>query len=264
MAIASPDMISKSISCKITNLDADPFGGAANGTTLHKLSERMIGDMKPLVLKLCLCRGLAATGRAALSLVFTLALTLTPCYALAAGVVLVFGDSLSSAYGFNQKEGWVSLLQERIRKNALNYTVVNQSIPGETSSGGATRIIAAVAQAKPNITIIALGGNDGLRGLPIKQMRENLALMIRAAQSSGGKVLLVGMKMPPNYGAAYTKEFETAFLELSKQHRTALVPFLLDGMDKRRDLFQPDNIHPTAEAQPLIVETVWKRFRPLL
>ena len=220
----------------------------------------MIGDMKPLVIKLCLCRGLAANGLAALSLV----LALLPGHALAAGVVLVFGDSLSSAYGIGQKEGWVSLLQERLQKNALNYTVVNQSIPGETTSGGATRIKAAVAQAKPNVTIVALGGNDGLRGLPIKQMRDNLAQMVRVAQSAGGKVLLVGMKMPPNYGAAYNKEFEAAFLELSKQHRTALVPFLLDGMDKRRDLFQDDNIHPTAKAQPIIVETVWKRLRPML
>jgi len=220
----------------------------------------MIGDMKSLVFKLFAGRFRFTSGLAAICLV----LALLPAHTFAAGTILVFGDSLSSAYGISQKEGWVTLLQERLRNNKLDYTVVNQSIPGETTSGGASRIKAAIAQAKPAITIIALGGNDGLRGLPVKQMRENLAQMVRAAQSNGGKVLLAGMKMPPNYGAAYTREFETTFLELSKQMRTAVVPFLLDGMDERRDLFQPDNIHPTAGGQPLIVETVWKRLRPLL
>ncbi|MFM9971212.1 MAG: arylesterase [Burkholderiales bacterium] len=202
----------------------------------------------------------AAFAFAALSLL----LALPSSHANASGAILVFGDSLSSAYGIAQKEGWVSLLQEQLRKNALHYTVVNQSIPGETTSGGASRIKSALTEAKPKVTVIALGGNDGLRGLPVKQMRENLTLMVRAAQASGSKVLLVGMKMPPNYGAAYAKEFETAFIELAKQHRTAVLPFLLDGMQARRDLFQPDNIHPTANAQPMIVDTVWKRLRPLL
>lgn len=191
-------------------------------------------------------------------------LALVPGHALAAGVVLVFGDSLSSAYGISQKEGWVTLLQERLRRNGLDYTVVNQSIAGETSSGGAARIKAVIAQAKPAVSIIALGGNDGLRGLPVRQMRDNLAQIVRTAQGAGSKVLLVGMKMPPNYGAAYTREFETAFAELAKQQRVAVVPFLLEGTDNRRDLFQPDNIHPTAGAQPMILETVWKRLRPLL
>jgi acyl-CoA thioesterase-1 len=224
----------------------------------------MIGDMKSLNTKNRPWRRRTGLGLAALELAISLVIVLLPGHAFAAGVVLVFGDSLSSAYGISQKEGWVTLLQERIRNNKLDYTVVNQSIPGETTSGGTSRIKAALAMVKPSVTIIALGGNDGLRGLPVKQMRENLTQMVRAAQVSGSKVLLLGMKMPPNYGAAYAREFETAFLDLSKQLRTAVVPFLLDGMDQRRNLFQPDNIHPTAEAQPMIVETVWKRLRPLL
>ncbi len=211
----------------------------------------MIDDMKSLLLKLCPVLGL-----------FLLALV--PGHALAAGVLLVFGDSLSSAYGISQKEGWVTLLQERLSRNGMDYTVVNQSIPGETTSGGATRIKATLAQTKPAVTIIALGGNDGLRGLPVGQMRDNLAQMVRAAQGAGSKVLLVGMKMPPNYGAAYTREFETAFADLAKQRRVALVPYMLDGMDARRELFQPDNIHPVAQAQPMVLDTVWKRLRPLL
>ncbi|OGA03927.1 MAG: arylesterase [Betaproteobacteria bacterium RIFCSPLOWO2_02_FULL_62_17] len=206
--------------------------------------------------------GPSVIGFATFSLVVFLALV--PGHALAAGVVLVFGDSLSSAYGISQKEGWVTLLQERLRGNGLDYTVVNQSIAGETTSGGATRIKAVIAQAKPAVTIIALGGNDGLRGLPVRQMRDNLAQIVRTVKGAGGKVLLVGMKMPPNYGAAYTREFETAFAELAKQQRVAVVPFLLEGTDNRRELFQPDNIHPTAGAQPMILETVWKRLRPLL
>jgi acyl-CoA thioesterase-1 len=246
----------------------EPPGGAARGTTLHNPRERMIGDMTSLIDKLCPCRRLATRGLAAssqiLGLLFGLLFGLLPGPALATGVVLVFGDSLSSAYGISQKEGWVTLLQERLSKNRLDYTVVNQSIPGETTSGGATRIKAVMAQARPKVTIIALGGNDGLRGLPVKQMRENLAQIVRTAQASGSKVLLAGMKMPPNYGAAYTREFESMFTDLAKQLRTGVVPFLLDGMDTRRDLFQPDDIHPTAEAQPMIVDTVWKRLKPLL
>jgi acyl-CoA thioesterase I len=191
-------------------------------------------------------------------------LALLPLNAVAAGVVLVMGDSLSSAYGIGQKEGWVTLLQERLRKNGLDYTVVNESIPGETTAGGASRIKAVVQKSKPTVAIIALGGNDGLRGLPIKQMREHLSQMVSTVKSSGGKVLLVGMKMPPNYGPSYTRDFETAFAEVAKQQKIASVPFMLEGVGERRELFQADNIHPTAEAQPAILDTVWRRLRPML
>lgn len=217
--------------------------------------------MKSLVIKFESVWDRATPPAAALCLVF---FSLIPVHAFAAGALLVFGDSLSSAYGISQKEGWVTLLQERLRSSGLDYTVVNQSISGETTSGGAARIKAVIAQAKPAVSIIALGGNDGLRGLPVRQMRDNLAQMVTAAKSSGSKVLLVGMKMPPNYGQAYTREFATVFQELSRQHRVAVVPFMLEGMDARRDLFQADNIHPVASAQPMILDTIWKQLRPLL
>ena len=135
---------------------------------------------------------------------------------------------------------------------------------GETSAGGASRIAAVLAEHKPAIVVLALGANDGLRGLTLAQMRENLSRIISASQRAGAKVLVAGMKMPPNYGPAYTREFEAAFNELARQRKVAVVPFLLAGMESRRDLFQPDNIHPVAAAQPMILETVWKSLTPLL
>jgi acyl-CoA thioesterase-1 len=176
----------------------------------------------------------------------------------------VFGDSLSAAYGIGQKEGWVALLQERLRTNRLDYTVANASISGETTSGGASRIAATLARQKPRVTIVELGANDGLRGLPVAHMRENLATIIRAAQKAGSKVLLVGMKMPPNYGPAYTREYENAFHELARSHKLPLVPFILEGIADKPSLFQADQLHPTAQAQPAILEGIWKVLRPML
>jgi len=178
--------------------------------------------------------------------------------------LLVYGDSLSAAYGIAQKEGWVTLLEQRLRQKHFDYTVVNASISGETSSGGASRIAAALARHRPRIVILVLGSNDGLRGLPVAQMRDNLAVIIRAAQKAGARVLLVGMKMPPNYGPQYTREFEQAFAALAKQHKTGFVPFLLEGIAGKRDNFLDDNLHPTAQVQPLILENVWKGLAPLL
>ena len=182
----------------------------------------------------------------------------------AAPTILVFGDSLSAAYGIRQQDGWVTLLQQRLQQQRPDYSVVNASISGETSSGGAARIGAAVAQAKPAITIVALGANDGLRGLPVKQMAENLAAIVRAAQKGGSRVLLVGMRLPPNYGPAYTEEYEKAFAAVAQRTRAAFLPFLLDGVAGRQTYFLEDNLHPTAAAQPLILETVWKALAPLL
>ena len=184
--------------------------------------------------------------------------------ACAAGTILVFGDSLSAAYGIAQDRGWVSLLEARLKERRLNYSVANASISGETTAGGASRIGAALAQHRPSIVILALGANDGLRGLPPDAMQNNLAQMIRAAQGAKARVLLVGMKMPPNYGPDYTQQFERSFLELAKEFKLALVPFLLDGIADRRELLQPDNIHPTAAAQAVILETIWKQLAPLL
>jgi acyl-CoA thioesterase I len=178
--------------------------------------------------------------------------------------VLVFGDSLSSAYGIVQSRGWVALLGERLKHEQPDYIVVNESISGETSAGGRARIDEALARHKPAIVVLELGGNDGLRGLPILQMKRNLASMIEQSQKAGARVLLLGMKMPPNYGPDYTQAFEAAFGELAKRHRTALVPFLLEDIADQPDLFQPDRIHPGEAAQPLLLDRVWKGLRPLL
>ena len=185
-------------------------------------------------------------------------------FARAGPAILVYGDSLSAAYGIARNEGWVTLLEQRLRQRHLDYTVANASISGETSSGGASRIAATLAQYRPRIVILALGANDGLRGLPVAQLRDNLAAIIRAAQKAGSRVLLVGMKMPPNYGPQYTREFEQAYAALAKQHKTAFVPFLLEGIDGKRDSFLDDNLHPTAQVQPLILENVWAGLAPLL
>lgn len=184
--------------------------------------------------------------------------------ARAGPTLLVYGDSLSAAYGIAQKEGWVTLLEQRLRQKQFDYTVANASISGETSSGGASRIAAALARHRPRIVVLALGSNDGLRGLPVAQMRDNLGAIIRAAQKSGSRVLLVGMKMPPNYGPSYTREFEQAFAALAKRHKTAFVPFMLDGIAGKRENFLDDNLHPTAQVQSLILENVWARLAPLL
>jgi len=180
----------------------------------------------------------------------------------AAGTVLVYGDSLSAAYGISQKDGWVSLLGERLKRN--NYTVVNASISGETTSGGAARIGDALERFRPDIVVLALGGNDGLRGLPVAEMKANLTKIIRAAQARQARVLVVGMRIPPNYGRKYTEEFYQAFADVAKQQKAAYAPFLLDGIGERRELFQPDQIHPTEAAQPLMLETVWSELQPLL
>ena len=180
----------------------------------------------------------------------------------AAGTVLVYGDSLSAAYGISQKDGWVSLLGERLKRS--NYTVVNASISGETTAGGAARIGDALERFRPDIVVLALGGNDGLRGLPVAEMKANLTNIVRAAQARQARVLVVGMRIPPNYGRKYTEEFFQAFAEVATQHQAGYVPFLLDGIGERRELFQPDQIHPTGAAQPLMLETVWSKLQPLL
>jgi acyl-CoA thioesterase-1 len=182
----------------------------------------------------------------------------------AAKTILVLGDSLSAAYGIAADRGWAALLGERLARERLDYRVANASISGETSAGGRARAAAELERHKPSIVILELGANDGLRGLAPAQMRDNLAAIISAAQRAGAHVLLVGMKLPPNYGPEYTQRFEAVFDELQRRYRTAWLPFLLEGFAERRELFQPDNIHPTEEAQPLILENVWRPLRPLL
>jgi acyl-CoA thioesterase-1 len=178
--------------------------------------------------------------------------------------ILVFGDSLSAAYGIAQARGWVALLAERLKRERLDYSVVNASISGETTAGGAARFSKALAQHRPAIVILELGANDGLRGLPLEQMKQNLGSMIAQAQKTGARVVLVGMKLPPNYGPEYTLSFDSAYPELAKRYKTALVPFLLEDFAEKMELFQPDRIHPTEEAQPLMMERVWTALQPLL
>jgi acyl-CoA thioesterase-1 len=178
--------------------------------------------------------------------------------------ILVFGDSLSAAYGLARSRGWVALLEDRLQRERLDYSVVNASVSGETSAGGRARIADALAKERPAVVIVELGGNDGLRGLPVEQMKANLAAIIERSRASGARVLLLGVRMPPNYGPEYTAAFGNAFAELARKHRVALVPNMLEGFGEQRELFQPDNIHPTAEAQPLILERVWPALLSLL
>jgi acyl-CoA thioesterase-1 len=197
--------------------------------------------------------------------------TLLLCMALVAGpshaatkAILVLGDSLSAAYGIAAARGWVALLGERVARERPDYRVVNASVSGETSAGGRARIAGELARHRPAVVVVELGGNDGLRGLTPAQMKDNLAAIVSSAQQAGARVLLVGMKVPPNYGPEYAERFERVFVEVQKRYRTALVPFLLEGFAERRELFQGDGIHPTEEAQPLILERVWPALAPLL
>jgi acyl-CoA thioesterase-1 len=179
-------------------------------------------------------------------------------------VILVFGDSLAAGYGLPQGRGWVDLLQDKLAAEGLDHRVVNASISGETTLGGRNRIGAALERHRPAIVILELGANDGLRGQPLAALRDNLTTMVRASRRSGARVLLIGMRIPPNYGQDYTRKFHAAFGEVARAQRVPLVPFLLEGFSDKRELFQPDGIHPNEQAQPRIVATVWKALRPLL
>ena len=179
-------------------------------------------------------------------------------------IILVLGDSLSAEYGLQRGQGWVQLLANRLQQSGSNYTVVNASISGETTSGGRSRLPALLKQHRPAIVIVELGGNDGLRGLPIARMQDNLAAMTRASQAVGARVVVAGMRIPPNYGREYTERFHEAFGNVAKKNDTALVPFLLDGFGDSPDFFQADRIHPSAQAQARILQTVWPVLEPLL
>jgi acyl-CoA thioesterase-1 len=178
--------------------------------------------------------------------------------------ILVFGDSVSAAYGIAQSRGWAALLGERLKREQPDYIVVNASVSGDTSGGGLARIGPALDKHKPAVVILELGGNDGLRGLPVAEMKKNLGAIIERSQKAGARVVVVGMRLPPNYGPDYTSAFEASFGELAKRYKAALVPFLMDGFAQKPALFQADQIHPTVAAQPLMEERVWKALRPLL
>jgi len=171
--------------------------------------------------------------------------------------ILILGDSLSAGYGIAVEQSWPALLQQRLEREKRPYIVANASISGETTAGGRARLDLALKRQQPTLLVLALGANDGLRGLPVAQMRANLQAMIRAAKKAGAQVLLVGMKLPPNYGAAYTRDFETTFVELAQEEKTALVPFLLEPIAADAAAFQADGLHPTAAAQPRILGHLW-------
>ena len=183
--------------------------------------------------------------------------------AFAAKTILVFGDSLSAGYGIAQDAAWPTLLAKRLQEKGFDYSVVNASISGETTSGGRTRLEPALAKFSPQIVVLALGANDGLRGLPIATMRNNLKAMTDIAQKNRARVLIVGQRLPPNYGA-YADQFHAAFGSVADSRKTAFVDFLLDGVATQPDLFQADNLHPTAEAQPRLLDNVWGKLEPLL
>jgi len=182
----------------------------------------------------------------------------------AAPALLVFGDSLSAAYGISQRRGWVALLEERLKRERLDFRVVNASISGETTAGGRARLAKLLEQHRPAVAILELGANDGLRGLPAAEMKKNLGAMIDAAKKSGAKVLVVGVRLPPNYGPDYTQGFEAAFAQVAREHQAALLPSLLAGFEANASFFQPDRIHPTEAAQAAILDNVWQALQPLL
>ena len=175
----------------------------------------------------------------------------------AAPAVLVVGDSLSAAYGLDTSEGWVALLENKLRDEGYGYRVVNASISGDTTSGGRSRLKKALALHKPALVVIELGGNDGLRGLPLRAMRRNLDSMIAASRTAGAQVVLLGMRIPPNYGERYANSFHATFGELADEHDLPHVGFFLDGVALEESLMQADGIHPNAKAQPRLLDNAW-------
>lgn len=178
--------------------------------------------------------------------------------------MLVFGDSLSAGFGIDVDQSWPALLQSRLALEGYEHRVVNASISGETTEGGATRISTALESFEPELVILELGGNDGLRGIPLDVTRRNLAAILEAVRASGARSLLLGMRLPPNYGPAYTGSFHAMYEELAAQHGVARVPFLLDGVGGVNGMMQADGIHPVADAQPLMLDNVWPHLEPLL
>lgn len=178
--------------------------------------------------------------------------------------ILVVGDSLSAAYGIDVDAGWVNLLRRRLAVQAASWRVINRSISGDTTAGGLARLPPLLEQYRPDIVIIELGSNDGLRGLSFEQMKANLQAMIDASRAAGGRVLLVGGRLPPNYGKAYTEAFHRSFQQLAQANQLPLVPFLLEGVALDRSLMQADGYHPNAKAQPRLMENVWSVLKGVM
>jgi acyl-CoA thioesterase-1 len=187
-----------------------------------------------------------------------------PAAAAASPTVLIVGDSLSAGYGLAMHENWPALLQDRLEAASYPHRVVNASISGDTSSGGLARLPRALEQNSPAVVVIGLGGNDGLRAIPIPEFRQNMARMIQISQEAGARVVLAGVHIPPNYGPDYTEAFHNVYHELAAEYGTALVPFILEGVALDPALMQEDGLHPTAAAQPLILDNLWPALEPLL
>jgi len=178
--------------------------------------------------------------------------------------IMVYGDSLSAGYGLPQKAGWVSMLKTQLKKQQAVYQIINASISGETTLGGLNRIEQALKRHHPNIVIVELGANDGLRGLPIKSIHDNLEAIVKACKQNKASILLVGMRLPPNYGTAYTKKFSAIYQQIAKRHELRLVPFLLAGFGDKPEYFQEDKMHPNKNAQEKILNNVWKVLHKMI
>ena len=181
-----------------------------------------------------------------------------------AGNVLVVGDSISAAFGMDTRQGWVALLEKRLAEGGFTQQVINASISGDTSAGGLARLPTLLAQHQPELVIIELGGNDGLRGQAPGQLQQNLAAMVDRSRAAGAKVLLLGMQLPPNYGQRYTRAFAAVYENLATEKQVPLVPFFLEGVGGVAGMIQADGIHPTVSAQPRLLDNVWPQLQPLL
>lgn len=201
-----------------------------------------------------------------ISLIACLALLQTPVLANEHGQhrLLVFGDSLSAAYNMAEEQGWVALLEQRLRDQQRSWQVVNASVSGETSSGGLARLPAMLEAYQPDLVVLELGGNDGLRGLPVASLEQNLRQMLQLIEDSGATAILAGIQIPPNYGPRYTEPFARLFPDLAAAEGIPLIPFLIDGIPQQPELMQADGIHPTAAAQPLVLDNVWHVLEPVL
>ena len=198
-------------------------------------------------------------------------MAMTAAAAMAAGdaysapkTVLVLGDSLSAEYGLTRGTGWVALLQQRLKEQKIDATVVNASISGDTTSGGKSRLGPLLAAHRPDVLVLELGANDGLRGLPLNETENNLNAMLSAARQDKARTLLIGMRIPPNYGTVYARQFSDLFVKVAKNNKSALAPFLLDGVAQQPSLFQADRLHPTEQAQARLLDNVWPYLKPLL
>lgn len=216
------------------------------------------------------CPGVRSQPRARLLKALVLAtwwsaLVAVPAAGMAAGsTILVLGDSISAAYGIQREQGWVQQLADRVGDLETPWRVVNASLSGETTGGGLARLPGALTDHRPEVVIIELGGNDGLRGYPVDRIRDNLTDMVRLAQEAGSRVLLVGIEIPPNYGPRYTRAFAAVFREVAQARSVPLVPFILEQVALQPELMQDDGIHPTADAQPLLLDTVWPYLADVL